>query len=310
MTLKAVKGKISAVAFIAAVSSFPVWTTSAMAQGTTSPVNRDNQSCPTGWRSSSSGENIKFCYPRSSSSKPIYLKQRNVACAPGYGPDGSWCREGAPVPKTSSTSSSSSSASTSAAPQSSSSGSSSPSRPVLATKQDKLDRCPVGMYTEGDGLQCFSRLPNPAIARTKGDAPCLPGEVNEYDLWCTSNYEHFTRDQITGALITDFNVIYMRNGRVGPKQLQDKDWTKAPVYVALFGNSSAAATPPTPSESTTTASAATTTPSNPNCPTNAGAAQAGAEIGGALGARSGKGMLGRGLGALAGAAASKGKKGC
>jgi hypothetical protein len=68
--------------------------TDVAAQGTLSPVDRQNTSCPTGWRNSYTGEDIKKCYPRNNSqTTPIYLNRDKKPCASGYVQDGAWCRQ-------------------------------------------------------------------------------------------------------------------------------------------------------------------------------------------------------------------------
>lgn len=287
--------------------------TDAAAQGTMSPIDRDNTSCPTGWRNSYTGEDIKKCYPRGSGqTKPIYLnRDRSKACAPGYGQDGAWCREGAPSAPAKSSSGSSSSSSSSSTSSSSSSGPAVDRTVSFAalTKKSPLDRCPIGYYSRSDMSECITRFSNGPRARFK-TGPCKPGEIDEWNLYCTEGASRITRTQAEGVAMSDFNYIYISNRPKAPTQTPSgADVYDSPPMVAAFG-----VKPPPNTTSASSSSSSTTQASNSdaavpaNCPAPSQAAAAGAALGGHLGGRSGNSQAGAALGGLLGAAASKSKK--
>jgi hypothetical protein len=273
----------------------------AAAQGTKSPVPHDNAGCPTGWRhKGAAGEDIKLCYPRSSSSKAIYLnRDRSKPCAPGYGQDNNWCVEGVKSKAASSAKEDSSSSS-------SSSGSSyeGPAADRLVsygtiTKANKLDRCPLGYFSKSDMTICTTRLSPAPKSRVK-DGACNSNEIDEWGLYCTADATVITRAQAEQEATRDFNAIYSANGANYPAQGSDTE--DYPSMVAAYGPRGGAA----PAQASASgAGDQTAAPQTAQCTTGSGSAS-GAAIGGAVGGDAGA-VLGSVLGGLG---KKKKKKSC
>jgi hypothetical protein len=171
--------------------------TPAMAQGTVGKMSVEGQ-CPKGYEKAKRGSDATYyCYP-GRDAKPAYPKEGR-SCADGYEQQHNFC-----VVKA-------------AASSSSSSSSSSPNVDYIAaqsgtgamlTKSSKGNRCPTGWASTRDLTQCFTMVENPPTARPSGGKPCAPGEFNDYDVWCTSNYGATTKEQAHDAETVDFNRLY------------------------------------------------------------------------------------------------------
>lgn len=263
--------------------------TPAQAQGTTSDVPKNGKACPTGWTAGKSHTpmvGFDLCKPMGSNPPAIYLKTGST-CAAGYRVDYSWCTT-LPEPK---------------AFVQSSSG-------ATLVKASKGDRCPTGFFTNNSGsnpgLECITKTDPSVTSRPKAGKACKANEVDEWGLWCTSNYQHLTSEQMQSWALKDYNNIYSYNRGVptvvAHKQIADltyDDIKGTPVHTKVYGT-----VPEGASSSTSTASNTASTPSKV-CET---AAQQGAALGGALG-----GNRGKALGSLAGAALGgfgKKKLGC
>jgi hypothetical protein len=107
---------------------------------------------------------------------------------------------------------------------------------VSVRKPDRLDRCPVTYFTSDvDPMACASRMSNPPTIRIKGSGPCRAGEVEDWGIWCVSNYASMTRAEAATAL-RDWNAIYTLNRATPPRQadLPEGD-VFTPGYIAIFG---------------------------------------------------------------------------
>jgi hypothetical protein len=196
------------------------------------------------------------------------------------------------------------------------------------TKPNPLDRCPIGWFTDPEnGRVCKTEAANPPTIRLKGAAPCRTGEVDDWGLYCVSNYANLEAGERAKG-ISDFNAIFLQSyyitgSQQSPRQANLAQGTEyTPAYFTIYGNVKPDGTPigggAAPPRSAaaapeaTTQSAQTATPSGQAAPTNcpapsAGNAQAGAQIGaqlgGLLGGRRGNSQAGSALGGLLGAAA-------
>jgi hypothetical protein len=107
---------------------------------------------------------------------------------------------------------------------------------VNVRKPDRLDRCPVAYFTSDvDPMACASRMPNPPTIRIKGSGPCRAGEVEDWGIWCVSNYASMTRAEAATA-VRDWNAIYSLNRATPPRQADLPDGSAfTPGYIAIFG---------------------------------------------------------------------------
>ncbi|APG62562.1 hypothetical protein LPB140_06930 [Sphingorhabdus lutea] len=71
-----------------------------------------------------------------------------------------------------------------------------------------LNRCPTGWRASTNNKQCFTEIKNAPIPRLNNGKPCAPGELNDWGIWCTSNYEHLSYAEVDLAATRDFNDIY------------------------------------------------------------------------------------------------------
>ncbi|WAC22363.1 hypothetical protein [Blastomonas sp. SL216] len=269
----------------------------AMAQGTTAPVFRDNTSCPTGWRNSYAGEDIKLCYPRgTSNTKPIYLNRNKKPCASGYGQEGAWCVEGV---KSKTAASDKQDSSSSSASSGSSFEGSAADRLVsygTVTKANKLDRCPLGYFSKSDMTTCTTRL-SPAPKSRNKTGVCNSNEIDEWGLYCTADANVITRAQAEQEATRDFNAIYSANGANYPAQGSDTE--DYPSMVAAYGPKGGGSS----SAASATGSGAAQTAQASGC---ANGSATGAAIGGAM-----AGEGGAALGSMLGGLGKKKKnKGC
>jgi hypothetical protein len=195
----------------------------ASAQGSLNPQAGNGftgSSCPSGWSSRGA---TRMCYP-GSNARPAYpMTDGRTQCAPGYGASNYWCLEGQQ----------------SLAEQSSS---------ILA-KSNPLDRCPVGFFTDqNNGRQCITELSAPPTVRAKGAGPCRTGEVEDWGIWCVSNFSSLRRDQANyGA--RDSNAIFMTSyyttgSQQGTRQANLPEGVEySPAYITIFGRVSPSGQP-------------------------------------------------------------------
>jgi hypothetical protein len=261
--------------------------TPAQAQGTLQPVAAEGASCPAGWShppARQSRIDTTTCYPTGSQAREVYRRHNGEPCRAGYNTGTSWCEKAVVVRNASSTAGE-------------------------LTKNNKADRCPTGWNTTGNGLTCVTSLKQPSNSRPKAGAKCAANEVDEWGIWCTSNYEGISADTMRGAALRDYNTMYAHNRGVVPafagNDLDEKLLT--PARRKLYGNVPTKDAPEGNSSSTSsnTSMASANTPSTA-CDT---AAQQGAALGGVV-----AGTKGKAIGGLAGAAiggfGKKKKTGC
>jgi hypothetical protein len=196
-------------------------------------------------------------------------------------------------------------------------------------KPNPLDRCPIGWFTNPEnGRECKTEAANPPTIRLKGSAPCRTGEVDDWGVYCVSNYANLEAGERAKGT-SDFNAIclqsyYITGSQQSPRQAnlpQGVEYT--PAYFTIYGNVTPDGAPigggaaPAPAASNATRAAATQSaqsepaqsqPAPTNCPApsggNAGAgAQIGSQLGGLLGGRRGNSQAGAVLGGLLGAVA-------
>ncbi len=198
----------------------------ASAQGTMNPMPKPtNGSCPSGWTDYaseakksgdlSSGKG-NTCYPKRTGAKPAYLPSPSSApCADGYIKSGSFCVQGQRNTVTATAGS--------------------------VKKANPLDRCPVGYFTDpGNGNMCTSLAASPPTIRLKGEGTCAAGELEDWGVWCVSNYEGLTRKDAAKGF-PDHNGIYQNSYRLTGKQQgshmadlpEGKEYT--PAYFLIFG---------------------------------------------------------------------------
>lgn len=103
-------------------------------------------------------------------------------------------------------------------------------------KPHRLDRCPLGFFTsDADPMMCATRVANPPTIRVRGNAPCRRGEVEDWGLWCVSNYAGLTRSEAATAQ-RDWNAIYTLNRGTPPHQADlPEGEAYSPAYLVIFG---------------------------------------------------------------------------
>lgn len=178
----------------------------------TNGVDREGaKRCPTRWREdrarTDSTEKPGYCYPDYANS-PNVIRRHGSACPAGYGVDGEWCTEGhVEHPQL--------------------------ANPNVMPKANQADRCPAGFYTYMD--KCTTELANPPQARVKGTGQCKAGEISEWGIWCTSDYDHLSVQDIRSAHYRDWNYIYSMTRGGNPRQ-GPGDEDASEVYKAMFGD--------------------------------------------------------------------------
>ncbi len=270
------------IALIGGLAASTLATPAQAQEGVLGRVSSEGATCPAGWSNPRLGggrTDSTVCIVTSNGARAVYRRHKGVTCKPGYANGSNWCEKNpeAYFHK----------------------GSVDP-----LEKPNKSDRCPTGWFTTGNGMTCVTQMKEPTSSRVKGGKACAANEVDEWGVWCTSNYETLTPDKVKPWLQRDYNSMYAFNRGVVPafagSDIDEQLLT--PVYRKLFGNAPAKAAPA--AMTTTSATSAASTPSKV-CET---AEQQGAALGGALG-----GSRGQALGGLAGAALGgfgKKKSGC
>jgi hypothetical protein len=167
--------------------------------------------CPSKWREDraqhDSTEKPGYCYP-SYANSPKVMRRTGDSCPSGYGVDGEWCTEGhIEHPQL--------------------------ANPNVMQKANQADRCPAGFYTYMD--KCTTELARPPKARVKGKGECNAGEVSEWGIWCTSDFDHLSVQDIRSAHYRDWNYIYSMTSGGTPRQGPD-DEDASEVYKAMFGD--------------------------------------------------------------------------
>lgn len=167
--------------------------------------------CPSRWRETSrsaSDERAGHCYPQYANS-PSIMRRTGSSCPSGYGVDGEWCSAGH-VEHTQL------------------------ANPHVMAKAHQADRCPAGFYTYMD--KCTTELARPPKARVKGSGACRAGEIAEWGIWCTSDFDHLSVQDIRSAHYRDWNYIYSMTRGGNPRQGPD-DEDASEVYKHMFGDS-------------------------------------------------------------------------
>jgi hypothetical protein len=220
-----------------------------------------------------------YCRPfRNTNTPTVYLRSGdNVPCANGYYVDrqnAKFCTTRAPGPSRE---------------QSLGKGGS-------FAKPTALARCPTGWISTTTGKECYTQMENAPIVRAKGAKDCAAGELNDWDLWCTSNYEHLTKAWAERYGIEDFNKAYgyALGNRLDANAIPDAELS--PAATAYFGGTTSTAAP-------AAAPAAPAAAKADECTTGS---EVGEAIGGALGGRAGAALGG----ALGGLGKKKKKSGC
>lgn len=168
--------------------------------------------CPQRWREDkvSQGEYTEkrgFCYPEYGNSPAVYLRKGGT-CKTGYGVDGEWCSAGhIEHPQL--------------------------NNPNVMAKANQADRCPAGFYTYTN--KCTTELANPPKARVKGSGTCKAGEIAEWGIWCTSDFDHLSVQDIRSAHYRDWNYIYTMTRGGNPRQ-GPGDEDASEVYQHMFGD--------------------------------------------------------------------------
>lgn len=243
--------------------------------------------CPFNWREGGTGPNrvpglAGNCYPISETSPRIFVRSSSSeACPTGYYPEGSrYCTTHKSVAV---------SAETRASPD------------ARLAKPAPNARCPLGWASTRDLTACYTTFEKPTVARLSNGKACKPGELAEWGIWCTSNYEGIDRARADNAGAKDFNEVYawtLRN-RGDTKTVGDTFSPAAEAYFASRSGTSVAA-PSGKAAAAPSGGAQGSTSANP-CAPGSGAAT-GAALGGAVGGSQGA-RIGGMLGGLA-----KGKK--
>jgi len=270
------------IALIGGLAASTLATPAQAQEGVLGRVAAEGATCPAGWSNPKLGggrSDSTVCVVSSSNARAVYRRQAGETCKPGYNTGSFWC-EKAPAAYVHKGSTDS------------------------LEKPNKTDRCPTGWFTTGNGMTCVTQMKEPTSSRLKAGKACRANEVDEWGVWCTSNYETLTPENISSWAMRDYNAMYAFNrGVVAAFAGNDLDeQLLTPVHRKLFGNAPAKAAPA--AQSATSATNTAPTPSKV-CET---AAQQGAALGGALG-----GSRGQALGGLAGAALGgfgKKKTGC
>ncbi len=172
-------------------------------------------------------------------------------------------------------------------------------RPDGIVRAGRLNRCPTGWQASNNNKQCFTEIENAPIPRLKNGKPCAPGELDDWGIWCTSNYEHLSFAEVDLAGLRDFNTIYANAMNDGLDYNSIPDATLSPDAKAFFKgpDKSSGASPANP--------AAKGKDKNCEIETDTGAAVGGL-IGGAVAGSEGA-VIGSTLGGIG---KKKKKKGC
>jgi hypothetical protein len=176
--------------------------------------------CPDGWTSRGNQ-----CEPASGNAQPAYApRTQTEPCAEGYSRNSGWCLRG--------------------------------DYSLAATfqsgmrKAHVLDRCPTGYFTNMESpMNCLTSLDRPPAARAKGNAPCRSGEVEDWGIWCISNYSGLTRGEASSAVLRDNNGIFTGSYSVlgrqeGSRQPNLPEGSEySPAYFAIFGRVTVSGSP-------------------------------------------------------------------
>jgi hypothetical protein len=108
-------------------------------------------------------------------------------------------------------------------------------------KTNVLDRCPIAYFTnQSDPMTCVTQARNAPTVRAKGSAPCPAGSVEDWGIWCVSNYSNLTRTEAT-TVSRDWNAIYLASYRATGSQQEPRQphlpgaSSYSPAYITIFG---------------------------------------------------------------------------
>ncbi|MDZ3831886.1 MAG: hypothetical protein U0S50_08725 [Sphingopyxis sp.] len=243
--------------------------------------------CPFNWREGGTGPNRVRgipgnCYPISADSPRIIVRaSSSEVCPTGYFPEGSrYCTTRKSIDF---------SAETRSSPD------------ARLAKPVPNARCPLGWASTRDLTACYTTFEKPTLARLSNGKACKPGELAEWGIWCTSNYEGIDRTRADNAGAKDFNEVYawtLRN-RGDTKTVGD---TFSPAAEAYYDSLSGGSAPAPLSKAAAAPNGATSAQTEAERCTSSTGAAAGAAVGGAVGGSQGA-RIGGVLGGLA-----KGKK--
>lgn len=172
-------------------------------------------------------------------------------------------------------------------------------RPDGIARVGILNRCPTGWRASTNNKQCFTEIKNAPIARLKNGKACAPGELDDWGIWCTSNYEHLSYAEIDLAATRDFNAIYA-NAMNDGLDYNSIPSGLSPAAKAFFKGADKS------SGASVTGSSSTGQPAATNAADCISGSDVGAAVGGALGGRTGAALGG----ALGGLGKKKKKNGC
>ncbi|WP_439468495.1 hypothetical protein [Blastomonas fulva] len=173
-------------------------------------------------------------------------------------------------------------------------------RPDGIARAGILNRCPTGWQASNNNKQCFTEIKNAPVPRLKNGKPCAPGELDDWGIWCTSNYEHLSYAEVDLAGLRDFNTIYANAMNDGLDYNSIPDATLSPDAKAFFKGADKS------SGASATGSSSAGQPAATNAADCISGSDVGAAVGGALGGRTGAALGG----ALGGLGKKKKKGGC
>jgi hypothetical protein len=205
----------------------------AAAQTYQGPFPKPSVGCPGGYSAGSprglngGRTDPNTCYPSSSSSPArVHLRSsRSEACPSGMredSPGSRWC---GPPPAVYN-------------PESAARG-------ANLRKPRNDVRCPVGWSSTESRSECWTEAANAPRARVSNGRPCNDGELAEWGVWCTSNYQQLSFRDAERAAIADMNIYYLiTNGSLENSTYFSPAAT--PFFEALNPERRAAAAPAAP----------------------------------------------------------------
>ncbi|MFN4186081.1 MAG: hypothetical protein ACK4M6_15010 [Hyphomonas sp.] len=163
-----------------------------------------------------------------------------------------------------------------------------------------LTRCPTGWQASNNNKQCFTEIKNAPVPRLKNGKPCAPGELNDWDIWCTSNYKHLSYAEVDLAGTRDFNTIYANamNYSLDYKSIPDSSLSADAAAFFKGADKTSGASP--------AGSSSASQPAATKADECISGSDVGAAVGGVLGGRTGAALGG----ALGGLGKKKKKSGC
>jgi hypothetical protein len=150
--------------------------------------------CPSGYSTRAPGMNTarttNQCFPNRSDAPTVaYRGSSTGACPSGFRPDNAgskWCTSGPSMTY----------------------------NPESEAKQANIRkprpnmRCPTGWTSTENRNECWTSLANAPRSRLSNGRPCASGELNDWGMWCTSNYEHLTFREAENAGVADSNIVW------------------------------------------------------------------------------------------------------